>query len=84
MDEVAIYWPVQSLQPGAAMSGSANPGTAPGQHRLRCALWMAEDEARELPNLPLEDALQFMHLHAERGSPKFEPAANAVTRALRD
>ena len=36
---------------------------------------MAEDAARELPNLPLEDALQLVHLCAERGSPKFEPAA---------
>jgi hypothetical protein len=41
----------------------------------RRALWMAEDAARELPNLPLEDALQLVHLYAERGSPKFEPAA---------
>ena len=36
---------------------------------------MAEDAARELPNLPLEDALQLVHLYAERASPKFEPAA---------
>jgi hypothetical protein len=36
---------------------------------------MAEDAARELPNLPLEDALQLVHLYAERGSPKFERAA---------
>jgi hypothetical protein len=35
---------------------------------------MAEDAARELPNLPLEDALQLVHLYAERGSPKFEKA----------
>jgi hypothetical protein len=41
----------------------------------RRALWVAEDAARELPNLPLEDALQLVHLYAERGSPKFEPAA---------
>jgi hypothetical protein len=41
----------------------------------RGALWMAEDAARELPNLPLEDALQLVHLYAERGSPKFERAA---------
>jgi hypothetical protein len=33
------------------------------------------DAARELPNLPLEDALQLVHLHGERGSPKFERAA---------
>jgi hypothetical protein len=38
-------------------------------------LWLAEDAARELPNLPLEDALQLVHLYAERGSPKFEQAA---------
>jgi hypothetical protein len=36
---------------------------------------MAEDAARELPNLPLEDALQLVHLYAERGSPRFERAA---------
>jgi hypothetical protein len=41
----------------------------------RRALWMAEDAARELPNLPLEDALQLVHLYFERGSPKAEPAA---------
>jgi hypothetical protein len=28
-----------------------------------------------LPNLSLEDALQLVHLYAERGSPKFEKAA---------
>ena len=36
---------------------------------------MAEDAARELPNLSFEDALQLVHLYAERGSPKFERAA---------
>ncbi len=36
---------------------------------------MAEDAARELPRLTLEEALQLVHLYAERGSPKFEPAA---------
>jgi len=41
----------------------------------RRALWAAEDAARELPNLPLEDALHLVHLYAERGSPKFERAA---------
>jgi hypothetical protein len=40
---------------------------------------MAEDAARELPNLPLEDALQLVHLYAERGSPKFEPASRRAT-----
>jgi hypothetical protein len=41
----------------------------------RRALWMAEDAARELPYLPLEDLLQLVHLYAERGSPKYERAA---------
>jgi len=36
---------------------------------------MAEDAARELPSLSLEDALQLVHLYAERGSPKYERAA---------
>jgi hypothetical protein len=36
---------------------------------------MAEDAARELPNLPLEDALQLVHLYSERGWPKYERAA---------
>jgi hypothetical protein len=35
----------------------------------------AEDGAREVPNLSLEDALRLVHLSAERGSPKFEKAA---------
>jgi hypothetical protein len=39
------------------------------------ALWMAEDAARELPNLSLEDALLLVRLYAERGSPKYEKAA---------
>jgi len=34
-----------------------------------------ERPVHELPNLPLEDALQLVHLYAERGSPKFEKAA---------
>jgi len=41
----------------------------------RRALWAAEDAARELPNVPLEDALQLVKLYAERGSPKYEKAA---------
>ena len=41
----------------------------------RRALWLAEDAARELPNLSLEDALMLVHLYAERGSPKYERAA---------
>ena len=39
-------------------------------------MWTAEDAARELPNLPLEDLLQLVHLYAERGSPKYEKAAD--------
>ena len=41
----------------------------------RRALWAAEDAARELTDLPLEDALQLVHLYADRGSPKYERAA---------
>jgi hypothetical protein len=33
-------------------------------------LWIAEDAARELSSLPLEDALQIVHLYFERGSPR--------------
>jgi len=36
---------------------------------------MAEDAARELPHLSLEDALALVHLYAERESPKYEKAA---------
>ena len=36
---------------------------------------MAEDAARELHKLSLEEALELVHLYAERESPKFEPAA---------
>jgi hypothetical protein len=44
---------------------------------------MAEDAARELPNLPLEDALQLVHLYAEGGSPKYEkPAMRWLERYL--
>ena len=42
---------------------------------------MAEDATHELPNLPLEDALQLVHLYAERGSPKYEKAAR-LARAV--
>jgi hypothetical protein len=39
-------------------------------------LWVAEAVARDLPRpLSLRDALQLVHLHTERGSPKFEPKA---------
>jgi hypothetical protein len=41
----------------------------------RRALWAAEDAAREIPSLSLDDALQLVRLYADRGSPKFERAA---------
>jgi hypothetical protein len=41
----------------------------------RRALWLAEDAARELPKLTLDDALQLVYLYADRNSPKFEKAA---------
>jgi hypothetical protein len=41
----------------------------------RRALWMAEDAARELPNLSPEDALKLVKLYAEKDSLKFEKAA---------
>ncbi len=36
---------------------------------------MAEDAARDMPNLSLEDALQLVHLYADQRSPKFDRAA---------
>ena len=41
------------------------------EHR---ALWAAEDAAREL-RLSLDDALELVHLYADRRSPKYERAA---------
>ena len=41
----------------------------------RRALWMAEDAARELPDLSLEDACGLSILYADQGSPKFDRAA---------
>jgi hypothetical protein len=41
----------------------------------RRALWAAEDAARELPDISLEDALALVHLYADRRSPKYERAA---------
>lgn len=44
---------------------------------------MAGAAARELPNLPLEDALQLVHVYADRGSPKYErPAMRWLERYL--
>ena len=53
---------------------TARPHPLPPSDRAPRA-WLAEDAARELPNLPLQDALQLVHLYAERGSPKYEKAA---------
>jgi hypothetical protein len=36
---------------------------------------MAEDAAREMRELSLEEALQLVHLYGERESPKYERAA---------
>jgi hypothetical protein len=57
------------------VTAKANPYVRFRRAIERRALWMAEDAARELPNLPLEDALKLIRLYAERGSPKFERAA---------
>ena len=57
------------------MTAQPNAGVRFRRAIERRALWMAEDAARELPDLSLEDALQLVHLYAERGSPKFEKAA---------
>ena len=54
--------------------GSSRPRPLPSSDRASSTL-LAEDAARELPNLSLEDALQLVHLYAERGSPKYEKAA---------
>jgi hypothetical protein len=54
--------------------GRSRSGPVPTGDRRR-ALWMAEDAARELPNLSLEDALQLVKLYGEKESPKFERAA---------
>lgn len=57
------------------MTAEAHPHVRFRRAIERRALWLAEDAARELPNLSLQDALQLVHLYADRGSPKFEPAA---------
>jgi hypothetical protein len=38
-------------------------------------LWVAEAVAREMPHVPLEDALKLVYLYAEKESRKFERAA---------
>jgi hypothetical protein len=38
--------------------------------------------AREMPHVPLEDALKLVHLYAEKESPKYEKAAMKFLAAL--
>ena len=38
-------------------------------------LWVAEAVARDMANVPLEDALKLVYLYAEKESPKYERAA---------
>jgi hypothetical protein len=45
---------------------------------------MAEDAARELPNLPLEDALQLVQLYAESRVAEVREGGDAVARAIPD
>ena len=71
------------------VTAEANPQVRFRRAIERRALWMAEDAARELPNLPLQDLLQLVHLYAERGSPKYwcaraEPSANEYRRRMED
>jgi len=44
---------------------------------------VAEDPARDRPNLPLLDAVQLVRLYAERGSPKLEGAVHLVAVRIR-
>lgn len=48
----------------------------------RHSLWAAEDAARDMQHLSPDDALQLVHLDAERGSPKFERAATRWLETL--
>jgi hypothetical protein len=57
-----------------SMTAEAGPRVRFKRAIERRNLWGAEDAARELPNLSLEDALQLVHLYTERG-PKYERAA---------
>ena len=43
--------------------------------RARDVAGTLEGIARELPNLPLGDALKLVYLYAEKDSPKYEAAA---------
>lgn len=66
----------RELPPGCAREGGGSPRQRWGYaSRAAAGTDSPQDAARELPNLPLEDALQLVRLYAERGSPKFEKAA---------
>jgi len=41
---------------------------------------VAEAVARDMPHVPLEDALKLVHLYAEKESPKYENAAMKFLR----
>ena len=47
-------------------------------------LWVAEAEARDMPHVPLEDALKLVYLYAEKESPKYERAAMKWLRRYLD
>jgi hypothetical protein len=54
---------------------SAAASIFPAHGQVVDVSWRAEDAARKLPNLFLEDALQLVHKYAERRSPRSEKAA---------
>ena len=47
-------------------------------------LWVAETVARDMPHVPLEDALELVYLYAEKESPKYERAAMNILRRYLD
>jgi len=47
-------------------------------------LWVAEAVARDMPHVPLEDALRLVYLYAEKESPKYERAAMKFLRRYLD
>jgi hypothetical protein len=58
-----------------SMTAKADPRARFKRAIERRNLWGAEDAARELPKLTLEEALQLVHLYGERGSSKYDKAA---------
>ena len=47
-------------------------------------LWVADAVARDMPHVPLEDALRLVYLYAEKESPKYERAAMKFLRRYLD